>query len=281
MASTLEMIDLHCHILPGLDDGPGEMEEAIRMGQLAYEDGIRTIVATPHILNGLYRNDKSLILSKVEELKDALNNSALKLDSAIRNPCPSGRRAQSEMDLKILPGADVHLSERILQQVEKGEVVTVGDGGKFILTEFPYQSIPPQAEKILFHLLGRGLIPIISHPERNLEIMRKPGRYYEMIRMGCLGQVTAMSLTGDFGPQIRDCAERLMKSHLVHLIATDAHSVDRRPPLLSPAVKAAEKMVGRKEAEKMVAEYPRAILQGKRPDLPDPVSPEPVRRRLW
>ncbi len=263
MASTLEMIDLHCHILPGLDDGPKEMEESIRMGQLAYEDGIRTIVATPHSLNSVYQNGKSMILTRVEEL------------------CSELRTQHSELSLKILPGADVHLSERILQEVEKGEVVTVGDGGKFILIEFPYQSIPAQAEKILFHLLGRGLIPIISHPERNLEIMRKPGRYYEMIRMGCLGQVTAMSLTGDFGPQIRDGSERLMKSHLVHLIATDAHSVDRRPPLLSPAVKAAEKMIGRKEAEKMVTEYPQAILEGKKPDLPDPVSPEPVRRRRW
>jgi protein-tyrosine phosphatase len=274
MGSTIEMIDIHSHLLPGLDDGPRTMEESIRMCRIAYQDGIRTIVATPHTLNGVYQNGKSAILTRVEELNNALNNSELKLDSAIRNP-------QSEIDLRILPGADVHLCEATIEQVDQGEAVTIGDGGKYIIIEFPYQAIPHQAEMVLFQLLGRGLIPIISHPERNLEIMRKPGRYYEMIRMGCLGQVTAMSLTGEFGQKVKQGAEKLLKGRLFHVIASDAHSYNGRPPILSGAVKAAAKIVGKKEAEKMVTEYPLAILEGKRPDFPDPVSPEPVRRRLW
>jgi len=138
MESTIEMIDIHSHILPGLDDGPQTMEESIRMCRIAYQDGIRTIVATPHTLNGVYQNGKSIILSKVDELNDALNNSELKLDSAIRNP-------QSEIDLRILPGSDVHLCETTLQQVDQGEAVTIGDGGKYIMIEFPSQAIPYQA----------------------------------------------------------------------------------------------------------------------------------------
>ena len=264
MESTLEMIDLHCHILPGLDDGPQTMEEAIRMCWIAYEDGIRTIVATPHTLNGVYQNGKSAILSKVNELNDALNNSELKLDSAIRNP-------QSTFDLRILPGSDVHLCETTLQQVDQGEAVTIGDGKKYIIIEFPFQAIPHQAERVLFQLLGRGLVPIISHPERNLEIMKRSSRYYEMIRMGCLGQVTAMSLTGEFGSAVRQWAEKLLRGRLVHIIASDAHSVNGRPPLLLAAVKATARMVGKEEAKKMVTEYPKAILKGQRPNIPDPI----------
>ena len=253
MESTIEMIDIHSHILPGLDDGPQTMEESIRMCRIAYQDGIRTIVATPHTLNGVYQNGKSIILSKVEEL------------------CSELRTQNSELPLRILPGSDVHLCETTLQQVDQGEAVTIGDGGKYIMIEFPSQAIPYQAERVLFQLLGRGLIPIISHPERNLDIGRRPGRYDEIIKMGCFGQVTAMSLTGEFGPKVRQWAEKLLKRWLVHFIASDAHSGNGRPPILSAAVKAAAKIVGKKEAEKMVTEYPKAILEGRRPNIPDPL----------
>ncbi len=253
MESTVEMIDLHCHILPGLDDGPQTMEESIRMCRIAYQDGIRTIVATPHTLNGVYQNGRSTILTRVEEL------------------CSELRTQNSELPLKILPGSDVHLCETTLQQVDQGEAITIGDGGKYIMIEFPSQAIPYQAERVLFQLLGRGLIPIISHPERNLEIWKRPGRYYEIIKMGCLGQVTAMSLTGEFGPKVRQWAEKLLKSWLVHFIASDAHSGNGRPPILSAAVKAAAKIVGKKEAKKLVTEYPKAILEGRRPKIPDPL----------
>jgi protein-tyrosine phosphatase len=91
--------------------------------------------------------------------------------------------------------------------------------------------------------------------------------------MGCLGQVTAMSLTGEFGPEIRQIAEKLVKKRLIHIIASDAHSAGRRPPILSSGVKAAEKIVGKKEAQKMVTEYPQAILEGRKPDIPEPLSP--------
>ena len=271
MESTIEMIDIHSHILPGLDDGPQTMEESIRMCRIAYQDGIRTIVATPHTLNGVYQNGRSTILTRVNELNDALNNSELPPG---QRPSRAGGRTQNpELPLRILPGSDVHLCETTLQQVDQGEAITIGDGGKYIMIEFPSQAIPYQGERVLFQLLGRGLIPIISHPERNLEIGKRPGRYYEIIKMGCLGQVTAMSLTGEFGPKVRQWAEKLLKSWLVHFIASDAHSPNGRPPILSAAVKAAAKIVGKEEAEKMVTEYPKAILEGRRPNIPEPLSP--------
>ena len=246
------MIDLHAHILPGVDDGAETLEESIQMCWISHQDGVGTIVATPHILPGIYKNDRSSILSKLHELQ-----SAVRLDSEFR----------------ILAGADVHFSSDLVQRFENQEIVTINDNGRALMVEFDYQSIPYHAEEVLFQLITRGIVPIITHPERNLEIARAPKRYFEMIQMGCLGQVTAMSLTGDFGSEVRRAAEKLLSKRLIHVIASDAHSVNGRRPILSAGVKAAEKMVGKEEAIKMVTDYPEAIIKGRRPAVPEPLSP--------
>ncbi len=263
------MIDLHSHLLPNLDDGPRTLEDSIQMCRISYQDGIKTIVATPHILPGIYKNDRSTILSKVDELNEAIK----RLGVGIQTPNSELRTPNSELSLKILPGADVHFSSDILQRYEDEEIVTVNDRGRSLMIEFAFQGIPYQAEEVLFQLLTRGIIPIISHPERNMEIGQRPKRYYEMVRMGCLGQVTAMSLTGEFGPGVRRSAEKLLTKRLVHMIASDAHSIDGRPPILSAGVRAAGKIVGKEEAIKMVTEYPAAMIDGRRPDIPEPISP--------
>ena len=277
------MIDLHSHILWGLDDGARTMGDSLEMCRIAYCDGIRTVVATPHTLNGLYQNDRPSILAKVRELNAVLMHCQIQnpksefhnpqstipnTKSKFRNPKSPIRNPKSE--IKILPGADVHLCEKTLRQLDGGKVTTLGDGGKYLLIEFPFTGIPYGAEEVLHQLISRGIIPIISHPERNLEVERNPKRYHEMIRMGCLGQVTAMSLTGEFGPGVMRLAEQLLSKGLVQIIASDAHSPDGRPPVLSPAVRAAAKIVRDEEALRMVTEYPQAILEGRRPDFPEP-----------
>jgi len=174
-------------------------------------------------------------------------------------------------EFQILPGADVHFSSEMPRLCENGGIVTVNDKGRYLMVEFDFQGIPYHAEEVLFRLMAKGIIPIITHPERNLEIGQKPQRYGEMIRMGCLGQVTAMSLTGGFGSGVRRTAERLLKHRLVHVIASDTHSIDARPPILSTAVRAAEKIVGNEEARRMVTEYPQAIIEGRKPNVPEPL----------
>ena len=243
------------------------------MCRIGYGDGIRTIVATPHMLNGVYRNNRATLLARVRELNAALEHGGVKTppskgESPLHDssPIPNPRSP-----LRILPGADVHLTEEILRHLKQDRLMTLGDGKKFILIEFPSQGIPYRVEKVLFQMIVEGIIPIISHPERNPEIGRKPIRYYEMIRMGCLGQVTAMSLTGGFGPSVRQLAEKLLIHRLVHIIASDAHSIEGRPPILTPGVNAASKLVGRGEALRMVTEHPGAILEGRNPDRADPI----------
>jgi protein-tyrosine phosphatase len=149
--------------------------------------------------------------------------------------------------------------------------MTISDGKKYLFLEFPFQGIPYGAEEIIFQLMKRGIIPIITHPERNLEVGQRPRRYYEMIRKGCLGQVTAMSLTGEFGPRVKQIAERLLTNRLIHFIASDAHSTDRRPPIISEAVRVAERIVGKEEAQKMVTEYPQSILEGRKLHVAEPI----------
>jgi protein-tyrosine phosphatase len=275
------MIDLHSHILYGLDDGPATLEESLEMCRIGYQDGIRTIVATPHMLNGVYQTNRAAILSRTRELNTALSKynvwnsecGAEGLPSTAKNSLshPSELRTP-HFELNILPGADVHLGEDLLVPLKQKELMTVGNGGKYLLIEFPSQGIPYMAERVLFRLIAHGMIPIITHPERNPEVGRKPARYYEMVRMGCLGQVTAMSLTGGFGPDVNRLAKELLIHNLVHFIASDAHSIETRPPILTPAVRAASKWVGAEEAGKMVTEYPQAILEGKNPNISQPVS---------
>jgi protein-tyrosine phosphatase len=262
-----------------LDDGPGTVEESLAMARMGYGDGIRVVVATPHTLNGLHQNGRSAILTKVEELKEAMNQFGFRnSDCEIENQGVPGaelrtpnaepgsfgaeRRAPTA-ELKILPGADVRLCEKTLQELDGGNVLTIGDEGKYLLLEFPTPSVPPQSESLLTRLLNRGIVPIITHPERNAEIVRRPERYYEMIRMGCLGQVTAMSLTGGFGAEAKRIAEKLLSYRLLHIIASDAHSTNGRPPVLSQAVEAAGKIIGESEARKMVVDTPQAILEGR------------------
>ena len=276
------MIDLHAHILPELDDGPKTLTESVEMCRRSYQDGIRTIVATPHILEGVYPNHRPTILAKVQELNAAIVECGLgntergmkNLDSKISSHLNSELRDRhSELPLVILPGADVHFSSDMVRLCENGGIVTVNDKGRYLMVEFDFQGIPYRAEDVLFRLMARGIIPIITHPERNLEIGQRPQRYGEMIRMGCLGQVTGMSLTGGFGSGVKQTAEKLLKNRLVQIIASDTHSITRRPPVLSPAVREAEKIVGKEEAQMMVTDYPQAILEGKKPHVPEPLSP--------
>jgi protein-tyrosine phosphatase len=246
------MIDLHCHILPGVDDGPESQDESLSMARKAVEDGIYAIVATPHTLNGIYINPIKEVTLRVAALQEALSKNHIKL--------------------QIYAGADVHLCPHMLEHIESGDAGTVNNAGKHIILEFPSQIVPPGVKDEIFSLKLNGITPIISHPERNSAIQHDTDILYELIRMGALSQVTAMSITGDFGEMALQCSERLLKHRLVHIIASDAHSSDSRPPILSKAVEAAAEIMGNyEEAEHMVTEVPATILSGDIIEIPEPL----------
>lgn len=234
-----------------MDDGAQSLEESLSMAREAVEDGIHTTVATPHSLNGVYINPIRKVTSGIAALQEALS--------------------QNHIKLKLYAGADVCLCPDMLQRIESGDAGTINNAGKYILLEFPAQTIPPGVKDEIFSLKVNGITPIISHPERNSIIQQDMDVLYELVSMGALCQVTAMSITGDFGGIVMQCAERLLTHRLVHVIASDAHSPDRRPPVLSRGVEAAAEIMGSYEdSEHMVTEVPASILSGGVPETPEP-----------
>lgn len=234
------MIDIHAHILPGLDDGAKTLNDALSMCRIAVEDGITDIIATPHTMNGTYLNGEEAILEKVKEL-----NSALK---------------QNKINIKVYPGSDVRIYPRVISDIEEDKVLTLNNNKRYVLLEMPFQTIPIMALDILSQLADSGVTPVVSHPERNEQVLRQFEILAEMKRRKALLQVTAMSLTGEFGEEIKDLCIKMLKEGLVDIIASDAHSPDKRPPVLSAAVSAASEIVGTEAALRTVEDTPRQIL---------------------
>jgi protein-tyrosine phosphatase len=234
------MIDIHNHILPGIDDGPAEWEESIAMCEMAANDGIRTIVATPHINNGSFANNREKITKKVDELRERVNG---------------------KLDLNILIGADMHVSCDLAERIKSKEIPTINNKNH-ILLELPHEILPPHSEKLIFDMKVMGVTPIITHVERTLWIKGKIREIEKFVQMGALMQITAMSITGDFGSSAKMWSQKLLKEGLVHIIASDAHSIDGRPPLLSRALTAASSIVGKDAAYAMVTDAPSRVING-------------------
>jgi protein-tyrosine phosphatase len=246
------LIDLHCHILPGLDDGSGSAEESLAMARLALQDGIHTIVATPHALDGVYNLTPAEITGGVASFQTLLLTRGL--------------------DLRICVGADVHLSPGIADRIKTGAVGTINNTGKYFLLELPPQTIPSGVKEEIFSLKVQGITPIITHPERHPAILREMNLLYDFIAMGALSQITAMSLTGEFGEGVQRGSQELLKHRLVHVIASDAHSADTRPPLLSRAVNEAAELTGSESfAVSLVKNIPAKILAGEPVEIPEPM----------
>jgi len=238
------MIDLHCHILPGLDDGPETWEESLEMARIAYEDGIRTIVATPHIDNGIYEAKKAQIIDKTCELSSLLR--------------------KENINIKILPGASIQVYEGLVEGLKSGELMTLNDTGKYVLLEIPHECVPDITD-LVFRLQLAGIRPIIAHPERNLEIQESPSILEDLSQRGCLFQTTAASFLGTFGPRAKKCARDLLcEKDAMLFVATDAHSAHKRPPLLRAALKRIVNMLSFYiDPLAFVLDHPQAVIEGK------------------
>ncbi len=245
------MIDIHSHILPGLDDGASDVEESLAMAMIAVNDGIHTVIATPHTLNGIYPNLRSQVLASTGELRAAFAKEQIKLD--------------------LFPGSEAHLNLGMADKMFSGEAVALNDNQRYLLLEFPFHSIPPGAKQEIFQLQLKGITPILAHAERNYGFQKNFEKLYEFVGMGCLVQITAMSITGDSGREARICAQKMLECRLAHIIASDAHSATHRPPILTPGVKRAAKILGSTEqAQEMVTTRPAAIIAGKKIVIPEP-----------
>ncbi len=242
------MIDLHAHILPGIDDGPKTLEDSLEMARLAVADGITTMVATPHLFR--HKSVHLKDLNSPETIFRAVEDFSQKLTAA-------------EIDLTVLPGCEIPLFADIIKFIDTDQVVTINRGQRYICLELPDSIIPPATEDIIFQLNSRGLTPIITHPERNPVLYEMPQKLRRFVSLGCLTQITARSLTRGFGWRVFWFTKRLLRDGLVHLMATDAHNRNSRPPTMGKAVQKLSKMVGESRAWDMVDTLPELIIQGR------------------
>jgi protein-tyrosine phosphatase len=201
------MIDIHCHILPGVDDGAQSLSDSIAMAKKAVEQGIHTIVATPHHKNSRYENSKKPIIDRVKKL-----NEAIRLE---------------KIELEVIPGQEVRIHGEMVEGYQLGDILTVNHT-PYVLVEFPSNHVPRYTEKLFYDLQMKGLIPVIVHPERNQEIIERPDVIYKMVEKGALTQITASSVCGDFGKKIKNFSLQLIEANLTHFIASDAHNITNR-----------------------------------------------------
>ena len=234
-------IDIHCHLLPCLDDGASSREKALAMAEAAVADGIATIIATPHQLGNHAKNSGQMIREAAVEVQRLLD--------------------QRHVPLQVLPGADVRIEPDLLQRIRSGEVVTSADRRRHVLLELPHDVYLP-LDRLLEDLESAGGVGILSHPERNRGLLRQPGVLRPLVERGCLLQVTAGSLTGVFGSQVQKFADSLVEQGLVHFVATDAHGVKSRPPLLSPAFARVADLAGETVAIELFCLNPKAVAAG-------------------
>ncbi len=241
------MVDLHCHILPGIDDGSENIEESLQMCRLAFSDGIRTIVATPHV--GKYPNTKEIILEKTEVLKQ-------KISSLLPG-------------LSLFCGADIEFSADIFALIAYKSLLTINNS-RYILLDTPYFLMPPDIEKQIQRLIEEGVAPIITHPERCLQIQEDIDLVRKIVEAGAVVQITASSITGKMGAKAQSVSKAILKAGLAHVIATDAHGASKRPPMLSEAATVAATIIGKDMAQAMVSTIPQSIIEDKLLDLPRP-----------
>ena len=239
------MLDLHCHMLPAIDDGATDLAMSLEMARMSVADGVHTVACTPHIYPGLYENTADGIRAAIAKLQGALDREGIPLNLVI--------------------GADVHLDPSLPEGIKAGRVPTLADS-RYLLLEPPHHVAPPRFEDSVFTLMAQGLVPVITHPERLTWVEDHYDVFERLARRGAWMQITAGAITGRFGRRVKYWGDRFLGEGIAHILATDAHHPRRRPPLLAEAREAAAKLVGEAEADHLVSTRPQGIVDNVAPD---------------
>jgi protein-tyrosine phosphatase len=261
------MVDIHCHILPDLDDGAKSLDESVAMAHMAIEDGIEYVVATPHA-NNEFRFDPAVVRERRDELQEKI-----------------GKR------LHLGTGCDFHLSYENLMDIRTNPSKYSINQKNYLLVEFDEFAIPPQMDEALHHLRLLGLSPIITHPERNALIRSQPERLLQWLRQGCYIQVTAQSLLGRWGEGAKKQVEEYLNQDIVHFFASDAHNTVQRPLKLKEAYDVVAQGWGQPRAQALFCDNPLAAFEGRglpyQPEqgaeqaAPPKRASQPVRRKRF
>jgi protein-tyrosine phosphatase len=233
------MIDLHSHILPGVDDGSPDMETTLAMARMAVDDGIQIMACTPHFMPGLYHNNAADIKQRVLALNEIL--------------------ITHNIDLPMVAGGDIHIRPDFIECLRKKTVLCLHDS-RYVLFEPPHVMMPLRLEELLLNIQGAGYVPIVTHPERLAWIEQHYPAIERMVEAGAWMQVTSGSLTGRFGRRPQYWAQRMLQDGLVHVMASDAHNLGSRPPKMAKAFDIAAQELGVEEARNLVLARPHAVL---------------------
>ena len=238
-------VDIHCHMLPGIDDGAADWQTALEMARMAVADGTHTVIVTPHQSGNFAHNRGDEIRHLVQQFRAVLQ--------------------EHQIPLEVLPGADVRIEDRMLEQLASGEVLSLGDLRRHVLLELPHELYFP-LEGVLDALARHNMVGVLSHPERNQGLLRDPGLLGPLVDAGCLMQVTAGSLMGTFGTSSQQLGEWMLSEGLVHFIATDAHGIKSRRPLMRRAFDRVEQLTDRQTALDLCVHNP--ALVARKQDVP-------------
>ncbi len=256
-------VDIHCHLLPGLDDGPAGWDEAVALAETLAAEGLSTVVATPHQL-GIFSATHG----------DAIREQAGKLQKLL---------TERDIPLRVLPGAEIRVEARLMPRVQSGRLLSLADHRRHVLVEMPAEVFLP-LDRLLAELAAADMVAVLAHPERNRGAWMEPERLEALVDRGCLLQVTAGSLTGVLGEQVRSFSEFLVRQGLVHFVATDAHFPG--PLCSSPraALRRVADLVGEERAEELFHTNPARVAAGQpvaqgRRSVPDSGWPRWLCRR--
>ena len=242
MQSERRFVDIHCHLIPGIDDGAKTWNHTLEMAQMAVADGTRTIIVTPHQLGSYTHNTGDVIRQRTAELQQVLD--------------------EQQIPLQVLPGGDVRIEDGMVRDVKAGSVMSLGDHRLHVLLELPHELYFP-IEPVLTKLEVAGMQGILSHPERNAGILANPGLLPALVDRGCLMQVTCGSLTGTFGSASQRLSESMLNDGLVHFLASDGHSPKSRRPRMGRGYRRAAELVGPTMADEICCHNPALVAAGR------------------
>lgn len=235
------MVDLHCHLLPGIDDGSKNMEISLRLAREATENGITHALLTPHHMNGRYINHKQDVIKLTTKFQEKLKKHGI--------------------PLTVFPGQEVRINGQLIEALDENDILFADEGNRYLMLEFPDDDVPHYTNQMIFELQQRGIVPVIVHPERNTKIMAEPELLYQLLERGCLSQITASSYVGTFGKKVENFSKKLVANGQGYLFASDAHDLPgRRYEMRQAFAKLSQEF--NKDLAERYADNARAIING-------------------
>lgn len=235
------MVDLHCHLLPGIDDGSKNMDISLQLAREAVENGVTHALLTPHHMNGRFVNHKQDVIQLTHEFRKQLQ--------------------AHDIPLTVFPGQEVRINGQLIEALDKDDILFADEDNRYLMLEFPDDDVPHYTNQMIFELQQRGITPVIVHPERNTKIMAHPELLYQLLQKGCLSQITASSYVGTFGNKVGDFSKRLIANGQGYVFASDAHDLPGRKYEMRQAFEKMSREFGQAVADQY-SDNARSIING-------------------